>query len=317
MLNSIKSPLDLETTHDETKLGFLGIALRKSKEAQHYVNLAEALKTNIANYQNANDLLKIKELLVPLCEASGISTKARGYLNENELRELVKDFFAEFMDPLGSSYHDNLVSRYLLTLGDALGGRMRNIIGNMASEKLTEKIIANLKLIDCKFLFLEKSSKQWISDSAYNIDMLPNVKGLHWRNSCGVRTLLYDTTVPVVRKNIDLVLLNKDCTGLKPKELKSCLSSVHNFELLGELKGGIDPAGADEHWKTAGTALSRIRTAFNEKNKNVKTLFIGAAIESAMAIEIYNETSEGTLTMCANLTKSDQISQLCSWIIKQ
>jgi hypothetical protein len=132
MLNSIKSPLDLETTHNEKKLGFLGIALRKSKEAQHYVNLAEALKTNITNYQNVNDLLKIKELLVPLCEASGISTKARGYLNENELRELLKDFFAEFMDPLGSSYHDNLVSRYLLTLGDALGGRMRNIIGNIA-----------------------------------------------------------------------------------------------------------------------------------------------------------------------------------------
>ena len=317
MLNSVKSPLDLETTHDETKLGFLGIALRKSKEAQHYVNLAEALKTNIIKYKNADDLLSVKELLVPLCEASGISTKARSYLNENELRELVKDFFAEFMYPLGSSYHDDLVSRYLLTLGDALGGRMRNIIGNMASEKVTEKIIANLKLIDCKFQFLEKSSKKWISDSEYNINMLPNVKGLSWRNSYGVRTLLYDTTVPVVRKNIDLVLLNKDCTDLNPKELKSCLSGVHNYVLLGELKGGIDPAGADEHWKTAGTALNRIRTSFNAENKNVMTLFIGAAIETAMAIEMYNETLNETLTMCANLTKSDQISEVCSWIINQ
>ncbi len=25
--------------------------------------------------------------------------------------------------------------------------------------------------------------------------------------------------------------------------------------MLGELKGGIDPAGADEHWKTANTVL--------------------------------------------------------------
>jgi type II restriction enzyme len=31
---------------------------------------------------------------------------------------------------------------------------------------------------------------------------------------------------------------------------------------LGELKGGIDPAGADEHWKTARTALNRIHEAF-------------------------------------------------------
>jgi hypothetical protein len=31
---------------------------------------------------------------------------------------------------------------------------------------------------------------------------------------------------------------------------------------LGELKGGIDPGGADEHWKTAQAAFNRIRQAF-------------------------------------------------------
>jgi type II restriction enzyme len=30
----------------------------------------------------------------------------------------------------------------------------------------------------------------------------------------------------------------------------------------GELKGGIDPAGADEHWKTAVSAFRRITTSF-------------------------------------------------------
>jgi len=31
---------------------------------------------------------------------------------------------------------------------------------------------------------------------------------------------------------------------------------------MGELKGGIDPAGADEHWKTANKALDKMRKPF-------------------------------------------------------
>lgn len=314
MLASIHSAIDLETTYDEKKLGFLSIALRKSKEAQYYVNLADALRTRVGTHEDAHDLLEVTDLLVPLCEAAGISTKARSYLTEDDLRELIEDFFVEFIYPLGEKYQDDLVSRYLLTLGDALGGRMRNIIGSMASEKLTEKIVASLKLTGETFFFLEKKSKRWIHDASYSVDSLPNIKGLYWRNNGGHRTLLYDTTVPIVRKNIDLVLLNQDCRKFSASELKACLNSVRNYELLGELKGGIDPAGADEHWKTAGTALSRIRSSFSEKNRIIKTLFIGAAIEKAMAEEMYNQVLENTLTVCANLTKPTQVTEVCDWI---
>lgn len=58
--------------------------------------------------------------------------------------------------------------------------------------------------------------------------------------------------------------------------------------MLGELKGGIDPAGADEHWKTANTALDRIRNSFANVGYSVKTSFVGAAIANAMAVEILN-----------------------------
>ena len=54
---------------------------------------------------------------------------------------------------------------------------------------------------------------------------------------------------------------------------------------LGELKGGIDPAGADEHWKTARTALQRINDGF--AGTGIQTLFIGAAIVADMANEIW------------------------------
>jgi type II restriction enzyme len=39
------------------------------------------------------------------------------------------------------------------------------------------------------------------------------------------------------------------------------------------LKGGIDPAGADEHWKTAGSALLRIKRAFQAEGLAPATFF--------------------------------------------
>jgi hypothetical protein len=80
---------------------------------------------------------------------------------------------------------------------------------------------------------------------------------------------------------------------------------------IGELKGGIDPAGADEHWKTANTALSRVRNVFNK----LPLMFIGAAIESAMSIEIFTQYQSGDLANCANLTSDEQLASLCEWLV--
>ena len=95
--------------------------------------------------------------------------------------------------------------------------------------------------------------------------------------------------------------------------------SVHQipnkYIALGELKGGIDPAGADEHWKTANSALERIRKAFLKENCSPKTFFIGAAIEKAMAQEIYQQLEKQTLTNSANLTNENQVVSLCNWLL--
>ncbi len=131
------------------------------------------------------------------------------------------------------------------------------------------------------------------------------------------RTLIYNLTVPTVKKNVDICLFdcspndiifgsNKDSAHHKPEK----------YLALGELKGGIDPAGADEHWKTANTALDRIRNAFSGSNCNPETFFVGAAIENAMAKEIYHQLNNRTLSNGANLTSEDQIVSLCDWLIK-
>lgn len=84
--------------------------------------------------------------------------------------------------------------------------------------------------------------------------------------------------------------------------------------VLGELKGGIDKAGADEHWKTANSALGRIRTVFGSKTD---TVFIGAAIEANMANEIFNQLQDGQLTNAANLNNDAQLYNVVNWIIRK
>ena len=79
----------------------------------------------------------------------------------------------------------------------------------------------------------------------------------------------------------------------------------------------IDPAGADEHWKTGNSALNRIRSSFADAGyPDMKTSFIGAAIERSMAEEIYGQLEDGTLTNASNLTNNNQLVAYCNWLIE-
>jgi hypothetical protein len=100
------------------------------------------------------------------------------------------------------------------------------------------------------------------------------------------------------------------------KEAQAIYNAPASYIALGELKGGIDPAGADEHWKTARTALSRIRQAFSEIGLKPHTFFIGAAIEKRMATEIWNDLEDGLLENAANLTDDDQMASVSRWLCR-
>lgn len=312
----IKKASDIVTTYNETKIGFLSIALRKSKEATHYVQQGNAFRTIAENYKDPCKLVTIEDITISMCEAAGVSTKARGYLDGKDTAVILKDFVEEYLLPAGDSYVDELISRYMLTQGDALGGRMRNIVGGLAGEKLTQNIIAILNIRNYAFSFFDKRKKEWIDGNLFEVEQSQYIKAIRWEKGDVSRLLYYDLTVPIVKKNIDIVLFNSSkVDNTKTKDFKAFIADESNYLALGELKGGIDPAGADEHWKTANTALNRIRTAFGTFKKEVKTVFIGAAIEIAMAEEIYQQCEESTLTNCANLTKPKQLTEVCDWIV--
>ncbi len=312
----VKNPIDLQTTYDETKSGFLSIAIRKSKEACFYIEKAKAFKKIVSDYSDPNELIKIGNIKDSLCEAAGVSTKARAYLKPKDIELILSEFSEEFLIHAGINFVDELVSRYLLTLGDALGGRMRNIVGSIANEKLTQHIIATLQVRNYPFSYFDKRAIKWLDGISFRTEISPDVKAIRWINNNQTRLLYYDLTVPIVKKNIDIVVFNNDDVNITHTEkFKAFKNNPSNYLILGELKGGIDPAGADEHWKTASAALNRIRASFLKENINIFTVFIGAAIEAAMAKEIYNQCISGELTNCANLTKDDQLIEVCDWLV--
>lgn len=260
----VNSPRNLITTSEARRSGFLDYALRRNKEVIPFIDKGKALKAILQAHTNKpHDILNIIKIRESLLEASGISVKAKSYLTDVDKDGLLTEFIDKVLIPCGEDYIDEILYRYLLTSGDALGGKMRNIIGSIANEKLNRFVISQLQICHTSFSFATNVSG-FTDGENYAIDIAEKIKAVRWHsNNSEERLLIYNVNVPQVGKNIDIVLLNKFTDSTKGANLKTVLSDQSNYLMVGELKGGIDPAGADEHWKTANTALRRVRSAFN------------------------------------------------------
>jgi hypothetical protein len=268
------------------------------------------LKAAASKARTPADLLKIAEIQPGLLTAAGVSDKATNHLQNSDKREAVTGLIKNFLEPAGANFVEELVFRFLLTRGDTLGGSMRNVGGFMAQKKLTRAILACLKLAGQKCHSLHSETNAWAELPEDDADVELWLRGLSWVTRKGPRTLLYNVTVPLVKNNVDLLLFRCSSSDLTRKVIRTPSAYI----ALGELKGGIDPAGADEHWKTARTALNRIHEAFAKQKLKPHTFFIGAAIETKMAGEIWEMLKRGSLENAANLTDESQIASISSWL---
>jgi len=307
---------DLVTPHEQTRAGFVALALEKNRKATPFVEEAKALKALASKVKKPTDLLSLKELRASILTAAGISDKAANHLTETDKTGAIKGLIEKFLEPAGKKFIDELVYRFLLTKGDSLGGSIRNLAGLLGERKFGRALISTLAVEAKTYRWLHTKSKNWIDCTKDDADIEIHLKGLAWKREDNWRTLIYNLTIPIVKNNVDLCLFNaspEDMIFGNSKE--SCHYKPKLYIAIGELKAGIDPAGADEHWKTANSALGRIRNGFSAKKFKPKTFFIGAAIEKAMAEEIYRQLKAGILNNAANLTDDNQLIAVCRWLI--
>ena len=307
----LSSSADLVTAPEEIRSGFVALALERSRRATPFVEQARALKISAIRAKRPSELLQIEDIQAALLTAAGFSEKATKQTKEADQISAIQDFIEKFLEPAGMNFVEELVYRFLLTRGDSLGGSMRNIAGKLAERKLNRSILSALTVTDTSYQWLNTASNTWVKGTSDTTDIELSLKGLSWKKSNQIRTLIYNRTIPLVGKNIDICLLR-----CPPAEVnRETYRMPEKFVAFGELKGGIDPAGADEHWKTAQTALTRIRTAFDSHNLSPDLFFIGSIIADSMAEEIWSQLEDGTLKNAANLTNPDQVASLSNWLV--
>jgi hypothetical protein len=316
-ITHLKSYQDLITPHEQTRAGFIALALEKNRKATPFIEEAKALKAITSKVKNPLELLDLKSIRPSILTASGISDKAKKHLTAEDEKVAILGLIKNYLEPAGSSFVDELVYRFLLTRGDSLGGSMRNIGGIIGHWKLIRVFMSTLTIHGKDYYYLDSKTRKWNKPTA-EPDLEKKIKGFTWKTKKKDRTLIYNLNVPIIKNNVDMCIFDSTYNGLI---LNNDKSSAHykaeKYLALGELKCGIDPAGADEHWKTANSALNRIRSGFKLKGYEPFTFFIGAAIEKAMAEEIYKQLQNKTMNNAANLTNQVQLVSLFSWLIEQ
>lgn len=306
----LQSSKDLETTYEAIRAGFVVLALEKNRRATPFVAEARALKSAASKAKVPIDLLNMQEIWAGLLTAAGVSDKAASHLQKSDKNEAIAGLIGKYLEPAGANFVEELVFRFLLTRGDTLGGSIRNFGGFMAQCKLTRSIIAYLRLSGTRYLWLHSESGSWSDMPNDDTDIELSLRGLSWGDGAKCRTLIYNLKVPFIKKNVDFCLFA--CAS--SEMCKQIRATAQAYIALGELKGGIDPAGADEHWKTAAKALDRIQKAFATENLKPHTFFVGAAIEASMASEIWTMLETGAMENAANLTDDEQIASLTRWL---
>lgn len=310
----LSGPQDLITTRAATRAGFVELILEKNRRATPFVAQARALRAALSLVASPQDLLTMPDFEPTIVAASGISDKARNHLSLEDRREAVAVLIAQFLEPEGDNWRDELVYRFLLTRGDTLGGEMRNAIGALGQRKLSRALLAVLQLGEHQWHWRHAKLKKWSIGEAENAGVEIDLNGLAWRVNGEPRTLLFNLTPPKFSKNIDLCVVALDASSFaSEKQIRAALVQPKMYLAFGELKSGYDPAGADEHWKTAQSALIRVRE--NYLPLQPATFFVGAAIVEGMAGEIWTQLQHGTLDCAANLNDENQLYGLCRWLV--
>jgi hypothetical protein len=207
-LDHLKESNDLVTTYEEIRAGFVALALEKNRQATPFVEQARALKVTAKQVTSPKDLINLPNIQEALLTTAGVSNKAAGHIKAEDKIEAIRGLIENFLIPAGDKFVEELVYRFLLTKGDALGGTMRNIGGALAQSKLNRSIISSLTLRSIKYSWLHGPSNKWIETSENEAEIERQMRGISWNVDGKTRTVIYNLSIPLVKNNVDLSLLN-------------------------------------------------------------------------------------------------------------
>ena len=285
---------DLISTPEDTAKAFALQALRKTDLALSYLDAAEEFEFRLGKLGDVNEIINDESIRVELLTSVGISDKAKKYFNSESAKRYVEEIVKKIESQSSDNLKNDLVNRFLLTSGDSMGGRSRNLIGREGGDRLIQFVRESLE------------KERIVYDIRTNAQ--EKITALTWKN----RAMLFDVKPSWIGKNIDVILL-KD---LQNQNAISLRENPGAFLACGEIKGGADPAGSDEHWKTARSALERISASFKEvESERPKLFFAGLSIVPGVATEIVEHLGVGKLNRAANLARVEQVSQLAEWLI--
>ncbi|MBI4497047.1 MAG: hypothetical protein HY689_03990 [Chloroflexi bacterium] len=180
--NHLHRSEDLVTTYEEIRAGFVALALERNRQATPVVEEARVLKAAVSQAPTPAALVNIAEIQVALLTAAGVSAKAAGHMLPEDKAEAVQGLIANFLEPAGAAFVEELVFRFLLIKGDALGGSMRNLGGELAQRKLTRTIIATLGLAGIPYQWLHSTGNVWLPETGKDTDIELHLRGLSWSN---------------------------------------------------------------------------------------------------------------------------------------
>ncbi len=186
----IKKAEDLVTSRDKTRAGFIAMALEKNYMAVPYVEEAKAQKSLTSRVWKPIDLLKETDLRLGLLTASGLSDKALNYLTEDDRIIAIKGLIEKFLEPAGQNFIDELVYRYLLTKGDALGGKARNLAGLLGERKFLRSLLSVLNLAGVEYQWKDKESKKWLLKPNNDEGVEKRINAIYWPKGKSDRLLV-------------------------------------------------------------------------------------------------------------------------------
>jgi hypothetical protein len=212
----------------------------------------------------------------------------------------------------------------LSNVGEALGGVSRNEVGRYASAQIMHYLISEwhrLGYLETVYYTLkpsldieEESEEEGEQNQQFGVPLTLTVTPTYdiqsFLSFVEARRVKYQE---VTLRNGYRLLLDRQFhwveSGEEAKDHKIGVDMTSKSVLLdmewgAEVKGGADPAGSDEHWKTATQALGRVLAAAERTGRpKPKLSFIATILVDRVALEAQDWIDKGKLVSVHNLTK--------------